>query len=306
MSAPARFGGGSKKLTDAEKRIAAAKATATAVKPAGARRGEAQSEEQAKEADKAAPKAAEAALPHPTQSPDSGKVKEGIVHTVAEIAAVAADPFAYVPAPTDASDLDHVAHAARQILRADQAAVTAVGNVQARYTKLVGGWLKEVAERKSYKDAGHKSVEKFAASIGIDRKEYYRFIEGFAVFDAIGDMVEEPLGINTIEQLAITARQSREDVRAQFAKMKEAGRVSAASAKAVRQLLWGSENKAIERTKPEPKELPPAIDRLQAAKAEGRIDLDLLKEVASNDRDSALAYIEDMRDRLKAAEDLLK
>ncbi|MGW9067896.1 hypothetical protein ACWGQT_00390 [Streptomyces yangpuensis] len=302
MSAPARFGGGPKKPTDAEKRIEKAKAAATAMKPASARRGESQ-EEQAKEPDTAAPKA-EAALPHQPQSPDNGRV-EGILISPAEIAAVAADPFAYVPAPENATDLDHVAHAARQIITADRAAMGAVGNVQVRHTMLVGGWLAEVAARRSYKEAGHKSVEKFAVSLGIDRKQYYRLIEGYAVFGAIGDMVDAPLGINTIEQLAKTARRSREDVRAQFAKMKEEGLVTAAGAKAAHALLW-PEEKVIRQAKPVPKELPAAIDRLQAAKAEGRIDLDLLKEVASNDRDSALAYIEDMRERLKAAEDLLQ
>ncbi|MGW7100381.1 hypothetical protein [Streptomyces sp. NPDC054838] len=230
----------------------------------------------------------------------------GPVQTLAERLAVEADPFSYVPAPADANDLDHAAHAARQITRADRGARENFGYLQRRYTMIVGRWLSEVAERKSYKAVGHKSVEKFAESLGIDRKEYYRFIEGFLVFDALGNMVEEPLGINTIEQLAITVRRNPEEARLQFAKMKEEGRVSAAGAKAVRKLLWGGEGKAIERAKPAPKELPPAIDRLQAAKAEGRIDLDLLKEVASNDPDSALAYIEEMRERLDAAEELVK
>ncbi|MEU6756069.1 hypothetical protein [Streptomyces sp. NPDC046685] len=227
----------------------------------------------------------------------SKRVEGVVVSTPSEVVPL----FAYVPAPADANPLEHLAHAERQIRKARQTAGEELLKTQADYMIVTGRWLSEVQAAKSYKAAGYKSVNAFAAAVGIKGKDYYRFIDAHLVYTALEGLVESPLPVLVIEKLASTARKSTEEVREQFAIMKREGQITPDGAVAAKALLGLGTPQA-------PRELkaPPAVqERLQAARKAGRIDLDLIKEVAASDPDEAKVYVDSLRELVEEAEKLL-
>jgi hypothetical protein len=285
--APAKFGGRGTKAA------AARKAVAAAAKPV-ARRGEDDIEA-----------AAAAAVSEPADEPQvphqvAPAALEGIVH-----AKEPKDPFQYVPAPDDVSDLQHLAHAERQIRKIGEAAGDLFSKIEADYWILTGRWLAEVQEKGSYKAGGYKSVDKFAKAIGIERHTYYRAIRHHVVYTALEGLVDAPLAQLVVEQLYTLGKDDPDLLRAKYAEMKAAGPVTVSAVKNLRRLMDASaaaaqEPKAIGAREPRPVDV-----RLKEARAAGKIDLGLIKELVTVDRQSAQEYVDDMKKRLAEAEGML-
>lgn len=280
-----------KKQTAREKRIQKATQGIAATAVAPARRGETDEAP-------AAPRAAEGQqVPHPA----APAPLEGIVHDPEP-----EDPFAYVPAPEDFNDLQHLAYAERQIRKVGEAAGERFARLEANYWILTGRWLAEVQEKGSYKAGGHKSVEKFAKSIGIERHTYYRAIRHHVVYSALEGLVKSPLAQLVVEQLYTLGKDDPDLLRAKYTELAAKGPVTVEAVKSLRRLmdataLAAQEPKAIEGRQPRP-----VSDRLKEARAAGKIDLSLLKElVKGGDRQSAQEYVDDMKKRLAEAEGLL-
>jgi hypothetical protein len=284
-----------KKLTAREKRIQQATAGVAASEVAPARRGEDDELEAAAVAAASEP-ASEPQVPHQVASAPL----EGIVYDPEP-----ADPFQYVPAPDDADDLQHLAHAARQIRKIGEAAGRGVGEIEKNYWTLTGRWLAEVQAKGSYKAGRHKSVEKFAKSIGIERHTYYRAIKHHVVYTALDGLLTAPLAQNVVDQLYTLGKDDPELLRAKYNELAAKGEVTVSAVKNLRRLMTASEQAAKE-----PKEItarqPRPVDvRLKEARAAGKIDLGLLKELVTVDRQSAEEYVKDMKERLAEAEGML-
>ncbi|MFE0490201.1 hypothetical protein [Streptomyces griseoaurantiacus] len=285
--APARFGG--RGATAA----AARKAAASAAKPV-ARRGEDDIEAAA-----AAAASAPAEEPRLPQQAASGPL-EGVVHSPEP-----ADPFQYVPAPDDASDLVHLAHAERQLRKIGEAAGDGFAQIERDYWTLTGRWFAEVQAKGSYKAGGHKSVEKFAKSIGIERHTYYRAIRHHVVYSTLGDRVTAPLAQLVVEQLYALGKDDPDLLRAKYDELAAEGPVTVAAVKNLRRLISASETAAQEPKAIGARQPRPVDVRLKEARAAGKIDLGLLKELVTVDRSSAEEYVKDMKERLAEAEGML-
>ncbi|THA72424.1 hypothetical protein E6R60_26175 [Streptomyces sp. A0642] len=291
---PAKFGGRGAKAA------AARKAGASAGKPV-ARRGE--DEELTEAATAAASTPAEPPqVPHQAdQAPDrSREPLEGTVYP-----AESTNPFEYVAAPEGASDLQHLAHAERQLRKVGDAAGEAFASVEYTYWALTGRWLSEVQEKGSYKAGGHKSVEKFAKAVGIERHTYYRAIRHHVVYTALDGLIEKPLAQLVVEQLYSLGKDDPKLLREKYTEMAAEGPVTVSAVRSLRRLLDASAAaaqapKAIGARQPRP-----VADRLKEARAAGKIDLGLLKELAEFDKDSARDYVKDLKERLAEAETLL-
>jgi hypothetical protein len=284
-----------KKLTAREKRIQQATAGVAASEVAPARRGE----------DDELEAAAVAAASEPASEPQVPQQAapaplEGLVY-----AREPENPFQYVPAPEDANDLQHLAHAERQIRKVGEAAGSGFAEIEKNYWTLTGRWFAEVQAKGSYKAGGYKSVEKFAKSIGIERHIYYRAIRHHVVYDALKDLVTAPLSQLVVEQLYALGKDDPDLLRAKYAELAAEGPVTVSAVKSLRRLMDASaaaaqEPKAIGARQPRP-----VSERLREARAAGKIDLGLLKELVTVDRQSAQEYIDDMKKRLAEAEGLL-
>jgi hypothetical protein len=282
------------KQTAAQKRAAAALAAAQAVS-SQARRGEDDELEAAAAAAVSEP-ADEPQVPHQVaQAP-----LEGIVHSPEP-----ADPFQYVPAPDDISDLQHLAHAERQIRKIGEAAGSGFAEIEKNYWTLTGRWLAEVQAKGSYKAGGHKSVEKFAHSIGIERHTYYRAIKHHVVYTALDGLLTEPLAQNVVDELYTIGKDDHDLLRAKYTELAKEGPVTISAVRHLRRLM-----EATALAAKGPKEItarqPRPVDvRLKEARAAGKIDLALLQELVKVDRQSAEEYVEDMKKRVAEAEGLL-
>ncbi|MEV7512118.1 hypothetical protein AB0O57_29595 [Streptomyces sp. NPDC091201] len=232
---------------------------------------------------------------------DSNGSKKVVEAVVVSTPSDVAPPFAYIPAPADANPLEHLAHAERQIKGHMETAGDALLKTQRDFMVVAGRWLSEVQREKSYKAAGYKNVNAFADSLGIKGKDYYRIIDAYLVYTALGDLVETPLPVLVIEQLASTARSSTGQVREQFAVMKREGQITPDGAKAAKALLTLGAAQPVR----ELKAAPEVSARLQAARKAGRIDLDLVKEVAASDPGEAKVYVDGLRELVEEAEKLL-
>lgn len=279
-----------KKQTAREKRIQRATQGITATDVAPARRGEA--DDPAPAASRETPQVPSPAVPAPL---------EGIVH-----APEPGDPFEYVPAPDDASDLVHLAHAERQIRKIGNAAGESLGQIEKNYWTLTGRWLAEVQAKGSYKAGGHKSVEKFAKSIGIERHTYYRAIKHHVVYTTLAELATAPLPQLVVDQLYTLGKDDPALLRSKYSELAAKGEVTVSAVKNLRRLMAASEQAAKVPKELEGRQPRPVADRLKEARAIGKIDLGLLKElVTAGDRQSAQEYVEDMRKKLAEAEGLL-
>lgn len=288
---PAKFGGRGVQAA------AARKAAAASGKPV-ARRGEGNDERLTEAATAAASAPADVVASVPHQVDPEPLV--GIIHSPEP-----GDPFEYVAAPEGATELQHLAHAERQIRKVAEAAGTWFAAVESNYWILTGRWLAEVQEKGSYKAGGFRSVDKFAKSVGIERHVYYRAIRHHVVYTALGDLAKAPLSQLLVEQLYSLGKDDPELLRTEFAKLAAEGPVTVSAIKNLRRLLDSSaaaaqEPKAIEARQPRP-----VADRVKEARAAGKIDLALLKELAEIDKESARDYVEDLKTKLAEAESLL-
>ncbi|MCX4799546.1 hypothetical protein OG497_37455 [Streptomyces sp. NBC_01242] len=284
------------KKTAAQKRTESALA-AVAASSDVARRGEGdESLAEAAAAAASTPVTEVAQVPHQAAS----EPIEGIVHSPEP-----ANPFEYVAAPEDANDLQHLAHAERQIRKVGEAAGTEFAKVEANYWILTGRWLAEVQEKGSYKAGGHKSVEKFAKSVGIERHTYYRAIRHHVVYTTLGELVKAPLAQLVVDQLYSLGKDDPELLRSEYAKLAAEGAVTVSAVRNLRRLLDASTAAAQEPKAIGARQSRPVADRLKEARAAGKIDLGLLKELAEVDKDSARDYVKDLKLKLAEAESLL-
>lgn len=225
---------------------------------------------------------------------------EGIVHPREPD-----DPFQYVPAPDDVSDLQHLAHAERQIRKIGEAAGNGFAQIETDYWTLTGRWLAEVQAKGSYKAGGHNSVDKFAKAIGIERHTYYRAIKHHVVYTALGGLVTAPLAQLVVDQLYSLGKDDRDLLRTAYVDLTNDGPVTVSAVKNLRRLMDASELAAKEPKAIGTREPRPVADRLKEARAAGKIDLGLLKELVTVDRQSAQEYVDDMKKRLAEAEGML-
>ncbi|MEV7675131.1 hypothetical protein [Streptomyces sp. NPDC088752] len=290
------------KKTAAQKRTEAALAASAATSDQPARRGEAD-EPSTEELVVAATAAAsapseEVAVPVPHQA--ASAPLEGVIHPPEP-----KDPFEYVPAPEDSDDLEHLAHASRQLRKIGSAAGERFARLERDYWVLTGRWLAEVQKKGSYKAGGHRSVEKFAKSIGIERHTYYRAIKHHVVYSALDGLITAPLAQLVVDQLYSLGKDNLELLREEFAKLSASGPVTVSAVKNLRRLHAASADAAREPREIAPRQQKPASERLREATEAGKIDLILLKEVAEADPSSARAYVNDLKRRLEEAEGLL-
>lgn len=289
-----------KKLTAREKRIQQATAGVTAAEVAPARRGENDDPSPelgaAAAAAASAPAEAEVQMPHQVASAPL----EGIIH-----APEPDDPFQYVPAPDDVNDLEHLAHAGRQIKKLGDAAGKVLGETERDYWVLTGRWLFEVQERKSYKAGGFNSVEVFARANGMERHGYYRAIKHHVVYGALGDLPKAPLAQRAVDQLYSLGKDDPELLRQKYIELAEKGPVTATAVENLRRLISASELAAKEPKVIGTRSPRPVSERLNEARAAGRIDLGLLRELVQTDKDSARKYVEDMKAKVAEAEALI-
>jgi hypothetical protein len=292
-----RLGEGTKQgpKTAAERRAAKGAAALAAVKPV-ARRGE---------DDPALTEAAQAAASAPAEVEVPHQVApaplEGIIHSPEP-----SNPFEYVQAPDDSSDLQHLAHAERQIRKVGEAAGNGFAQIETNYWILTGRWFAEVQKKGSYTAGGHKSVEKFAKAIGIERHVYYRAIRHYVVYSTLGSRVTTPLAQLVVEQLYALGKDDPDLLRAKYDELAAEGPVTVSAVKNLRRLMDASAAAAQEPKAIGARQSRPVDVRLKEARAAGKIDLGLLKELVTVDRQSAQEYVDEMKQRLAEAEGLLK
>lgn len=289
--APAKFGGRGASAAAARKAVAAAS------KPV-ARRGENDNDLEA---------AAVAAVRAPAEDPQvphqaAPQPLEGIVHPPEPT-----DRLQYLPAPDGISDLEHLGYAAGQIRKIGEAAGSGLAEIEKNYWTLTGRWLAEVQAKGSYKAGGHKSVESFARSIGMERHAYYRAIKHHVVYTALDGLLAEPLAQNVVDQLYSLGKDDHELLRAKYSELANKGPVTVSAVQNLRRLMAASEQAAKEPKQLTTRQPRPVAERLEQARAAGRLDLGLVQElVKAGDRQSAQEYVDDMRKRLDEAEGLLK
>lgn len=288
----AKLGGSADpKETPAAKRAAAARAAAIATSDAPARRGE---EDEPPRLRVAEP------IVVPQQASAATVVEPGVA--VVTLGSEAVNPLRYEEIPPDVSDLEWIAFAQRKIITANRAVDRALGLVAKNYVLSAGRYLWEASKNGKYKAAGHKSIDGFAASLDMDRRDVYRLRDAYPVYAAIGDLVEEPLNERTIRELAIAVRQSVESCRLVFAEMKRSGRISSAGAIAARRLLAAGDPSEIIAHEPQSLEAPPAVDRLNKARKDGRlVDVAVLKEAHEADPKTAQMYVDELRAKYEEA-----
>ncbi len=316
-----QVGGGRKpKETAAARRAREAReaATAAAQDSGPARRGEEDDDLDEERREKALPVLDEAespaALPHQATGPEpqpASSVGQPAVTLGRERA------FAYTELPEDADPLEHVAHARRGIVNANQALTEGMGKLERNYVLSAGRYLWYATKDGRLKAAGFKSVEAFAEPLGLTRQDVYRLRRAVPVYLVIGDLVEEPLNERTIRELYQTLTNSNNelelteareaDLRSQFAEMKRSGRVNSAGAIAARKLLMlGDPSKLIE-SEPEGNSSPPPVEQFtKARKANRLVDLATLKAVREVDPDAVKQYVDQLKEQYEAAARLLE
>jgi hypothetical protein len=306
--APRKFGG---RATTA---AAAAAAAAGAGKPV-ARRGDGEPVQEVQEL----AEAAEAVVIAPA---------EPVVHVPAQSAVVKAseeeNPFLFIEPPEDATPLEQMGMVRRGIARANRGLENGLGSMQKGYVGSAGEYLWWATQGTRLKDAGFKSVEKFAAPLDLTKQDVYRLRRAVPVYRIIGDLVEEPLNERTIRELFSTivdekgeipvtpdgqpdvSPDRQKNLRDQFAEMKKMGRVNSGGALAARRLLLLGESTDV--IEPEIGAMPHINAREQLAKARrnGRIlDLEVLREAKKEDPEGAQQYVDDLRRKYEAAAEIV-
>jgi hypothetical protein len=226
--------------------------------------------------------------------------------------------------PEDADPLEKVGIVRRGIARANRGLANGLGRMQKDYVSSAGEYLWWATQGDRLKDAGIKSIEKFAAPLDLGKQDVYRLRRAVPVYRIIGDLVDEPLNERTIRELFSTivdekgeipvtpdgepdvSPERQKNLREQFTEMKRMGRVNSGGAVAARRLLLLGE--ATDVIEPEPSTSAPskAVDQLAKARRTGRIlDLETLREANKEDPDEAKRYVEDMRRKYEAAAEIV-
>lgn len=303
---------------------AARRAAAVAGKPV-ARRGE-EPEATTTEAETVAAieglgEAAEAVVPRPAE--------EGEVHVPPSHAVVKAseenNPFEFIKPPEEADPLEQIGMARRGIARANRGLANGLGRMQRDYVASAGEYLWWATQGTRLKDAGFKSVEKFAEPLGLNKQDVYRLRRAVPVYRIIGDLVDEALNERTIRELystivdekgeiAITpdgepnvAPERAQLLRDQFTEMKRMGRVNSGGAVAARKLLMLGESTYV--IEPESGTSPSssrAAEQLAKARRTRRVvDLEVLREAKEEDPDGAKQYVDELRRSWEAAAEIV-
>lgn len=309
---PVRFGGRGAKAAEARK------AAAAAAGKAKARRSD--EDEPQESATEELAKAAEAVVPRPAE--------EGEIHVPPADAVVKAseedNPFQFIKPPEDADPLEQMGMVRRGIARANRGLTNGLGKMQRDYVSSAGEYLWWATQGTRLKDAGFKSVEKFAAPLGLNKQDVYRLRRAVPVYRIIGDMVEEALNERTIRELFSTivdekgelpvTRDGEPDVaperakllREQFTEMKRMGRVNSGGAIAARKLLMLGEATDVIEPEPGTSSSSKAVEQLAKARRTRRVvDLELLREAKAEDPEEAQRYVDDLRRMYEAAAEIV-
>lgn len=304
------------KKTAAQRRTEAALAAAQAT-DSPARRGEAD-EPEVEQAVEVLADAAQSVVPHQAEAVVIAPTSDQVV-----TAAEADNPFQFVKPPRDADPLEQMGMVRRGIARANRGLANGLGKMQRDYVASAGEYLWWATQGTRLKDAGFKSIEKFAEPLALTKQDVYRLRRAVPVYRIIGDLVEEPLNERTIRELYSTIVNEKGDVavtqdgepdvsperqknlRDQFTEMKKMGRVNSGGAVAARRLLMLGE--ATDVIEPElGSTTSKATDQLAKARRTGRIlDLETLREANKEDPDEARRYVAEMRRKVEAAEEIV-
>jgi hypothetical protein len=321
LEAPATKQAAPKKMTAREKRVAQATRSVSATGVAPARRGEADDTLATASAPAEEPtQPAEAVVPRPAD--------EGEVHVPPSDAVVKAseenNPFEFVKPPEDADPFEQIGMARRGIAQANRGLANGLGKLQRDYVASAGEYLWWATQGTRLKDAGFKSIEKFAEPLGLTKQDVYRLRRAVPVYRIIGDMVEEPLNERTIRELFSTivdekgeigvtpdgepdvSPERQKNLRDQFTEMKKMGRVNSGGAVAARRLLMLGEATDVITPEPGSSVTSKAVEQLAKARRTNRIiDLEVLREAKEEDPDEAKQYVEDLRRRYEAAAEIV-
>lgn len=212
----------------------------------------------------------------------------------------------YVPAREGATDLELLVHAQRGIVNAGIAVEGGLGSLERDYALTAGRYLDDVTRTKAYKAAGHKSVEAFAATLDLSRKDVYRLRDAVVVYGDIADLVTKPLNERTIRELAIAHRESG-SCRDVYMEAERTGRLNSTGVVEVRRLLVAGALTEIIESEPEGKPDVPAVERLTRAFKAGKLaDIEVVKEAAKNNPEVVQAYADGLKAQYDAAMAALK
>jgi hypothetical protein len=303
---PARFGG------RGAANAAARKAVAAVEKPV-ARRGE-------DELDLTA--AAEAAASAPAE-----EAPESTVHIPHQDAIVKAseegDPFEFIKPSEELDPLEQIGMVRRGIARANRGLENGLGAMQKGYVGSAGEYLWWATQFDRLRDAGFKSIEKFAEPLGLAKQEIYRLRRAVPVYRVIGDMVREALNERTIRELYSTivdekgeipvtddgepniSPERQKNLRDQFAEMQRMNRVNSGGAIAARRLLLLGEQTGPIEIEPGTEPGPGVVDQLAKARRTNRIvPLEVLREAKEKDPEAVQQYVDELKRAYEAAAEI--
>ncbi|MFJ4902851.1 hypothetical protein [Streptomyces sp. NPDC088727] len=233
-------------------------------------------------------------------------------------------PFQFVkPSPGD-DPLTQMGAARRGIARANRGLANGLGALQRDYVASAGEYLWWATQGSRLKDAGFKSIEKFAEPLDLTKQDVYRLRRAVPIYRIIGDMVGEALNERTIRELyktivdekgdvAVTedgepdvSPERQKDLRAQFDEMKRMGRVNSGGAVAARRLLMLGEQTGPIETEPGGEQRPGAVDQVTKARRTNRIlPLEVLREAKDMDPEAAQGYVNDLRRAWESAAEIV-
>ena len=307
------------KETAKERRIREAKEAAAAGASAPARRGEADEPEQGLEE---LEDAAAAVVPHQAEEPRQ-------IHTpdldAIELSREAQTSFFTFTKPSANLDpLEQIGMVRRGIARANRGLENGLGQLQKGYVESAGEYLWWATQGSRLRDAGFKSVEKFAEPLGLSKQDVYRLRRAVPVYRIIGDMVEGPLNERTIRELfstivnekgevAVTPEgepdvspERQKNLRDQFTEMKKMGRVNSGGAVAARRLLMLGEATDVIEPELGASSSSKAVDQLAKARRMRRVvDLEVLREAKEEDPQGAKEYADELRRWSEAAAEIV-
>ncbi|MFH8483101.1 hypothetical protein [Streptomyces sp. NPDC018055] len=246
--------------------------------------------------------------------PPQASAPEGVVRTSAEVEADEAwdAGFRYAPPPGEADLLTRLAHAKNGIARANRSLTVGMGMLSSHYVLSAGRHLWDVIEDKSFKAANLKSVEAFAATVGLTKQDVYRLRRAVPVYAVLGNMIEEPLNERTVRELYKNLTDENKNVdwdnpkrqadcRAVFTEMKRRGQISSTGAIAARKLLALGEATELIEEDPAQRSNPAVSEQLEKARKQNRVlDAETVKALAEEDPGAVKEYVLHVRARYEA------
>lgn len=272
--------------------------------------------------------AATAAASAPAEEAAASPVVEPNVHIPHQDAVVLAseeaNPFEFVRPPADADPLEQVGMARRGIARANLGLEKGLGKLQSEYIQSAGEYLWWVTQGTRLKDAGFKSVEKFAEPLGLTKQDVYRLRRAVPIHRAIGGMMDGALNERTYRELYKTIVDEKGEVpvtadgepdvsperqkalREQFALMQKLGKLtSTGAAEARRILMLGNDAGPIE-IEPGAESGQGVVETLAKALRTNRIvSLEVLRDVKATDPEAAARYVAELKRSYEAAAEII-